>query len=59
MIFLSGYASLNAADIKGRVTYNKKRDERYEAGIQFIDIDKKKTEILKQFAIMFKDEINK
>ena len=46
-------------DIKGRVTYNKKRDERYEAGIQFIDIDKKKTEILKQFAIMFKDEINK
>jgi hypothetical protein len=46
-------------DIKGRVTYNKKSDERYEAGIQFIDIDKSKTEILKQFAIMFKDEINK
>jgi hypothetical protein len=44
-------------DIKGRVTYNKKRDEGiFESGIQFIDNDESKTRILKQFAVIFKGE---
>lgn len=45
-------------DIRGRVTYNKKRDdEKYETGIQFIEMDESKIQILKQFAVMFKDEL--
>lgn len=44
-------------DIRGNVTYNKKRDDgKFEAGIQFIDIDEDKIRILKQFAVIFKDE---
>ena len=43
-------------DIKGKVAYNKKRDDgKFESGIQFIDIDEEKIQILKQFAIIFKD----
>ena len=44
-------------DIKGKVVYKKKRDDgKFESGIQFIDMDEEKTQILKQFAIIFKDE---
>ena len=44
-------------DLKGRVIYNKKReDEKYETGIQFIEIDESKKQILKQFAVMLKDD---
>lgn len=45
-------------DVKGRVTYNKKRDDKkFESGIQFIETDESKIKILKQFAVMFKGEI--
>ncbi len=44
-------------DVKGRVTYNKRRDDgMYETGIQFVENDESKVRILKQFAVMFKDE---
>ncbi len=44
-------------DIKGRVTYNKKRgDGKYESGIKFIGNDESKTRMLKQFSIIFKSE---
>ena len=44
-------------DVRGKVTYNKKRDDgRFESGIQFIEIDETKKRILKQFALIFKDE---
>ncbi len=45
-------------DIKGIVTYNKKRyDNKYETGIQFIEMDESRIKILKQFAVMFKDGV--
>ena len=44
-------------DIKGRVTYNKKRgDGKYESGIKFIGNDESKTRMLKQFSVIFKSE---
>jgi hypothetical protein len=44
-------------DIKGKVTYNKKRDDgKFESGIQFIESDESKTRILKQFSVIFKGE---
>jgi hypothetical protein len=46
-------------DIKGRVAFNKKRDdEKYETGIQFIETDESRIQILKQFTVMFKDEVD-
>ena len=45
-------------DIRGKVTYHKKRDDgKFESGIQFIETDKPKIRMLKQFAVMFKDEV--
>jgi len=44
-------------DIKGKVTYSKKRDDgKFESGIQFIESDESKTRILKQFSVIFKGE---
>ena len=43
-------------DIKGKVAYYRKgRDNTFEYGIQFIEVDESKTMVLKQFAVMFKD----
>ena len=45
-------------DVKGRVIFNKKRDdEMFESGIEFIETDESKRRILKQFAIMYKNDV--
>ena len=45
-------------DFIGKVAYTRKRgDGSYETGIQFLDMDKEKSRILRQFAVIFKDEI--
>ena len=44
-------------DFKGEITFCKQRDEsRYESGIQFIELEKKKIEFLKQFITIFRGE---
>jgi hypothetical protein len=45
-------------DVKGKVAYNKKRDDgKFETGIQFIKTDESRIRMIKQFVVMFKDEI--
>lgn len=44
-------------DIKGKVRFSKKRkDGKFESGIEFIDCDESKKRMLKQFSAIFKDE---
>ena len=46
-------------DIKGKVVYNKERDDgKSESGIQFIEIDESKIRVLKQYVVIFKDELD-
>jgi hypothetical protein len=45
-------------NVNGKVTFSKERkDGKHESGIQFIDTDKDKIRILKQFAEIFKGEV--
>ena len=45
-------------DFIGKVAYaHEKEDGNCEAGIQFLDMDEEKSRILRQFAVIFKDEM--
>jgi hypothetical protein len=45
-------------DIKGKVKHTDEREiGKFESGIQFIEMDNAKTRILRQFAVIFKDEM--
>ncbi len=46
-------------DIKGKITYCKKREDgKFETGIRFIETDEAKVKFLKQFIIIFKGQEN-
>jgi hypothetical protein len=45
-------------DIKGKVKHTDEHEKgKFESGIQFIEVDEAKTRILRQFAVIFKDEM--
>lgn len=44
-------------DFVGRIAYARKKENgMWEAGIQFLDMDEEKSRILRQFALILKDE---
>lgn len=44
--------------IKGRIIFSKKRaDGRFETGIQFMEMDDQRRRSLRQYILIFKDEI--
>ena len=46
-------------DIRGKVVFNKERDDgKFESGIQFLAADEAKVRILRQFAEIFKGELD-
>lgn len=45
-------------DIKGEVVHTDEHEKgKFESGIKFIEMDEAKTRILRQFAVIFKDEM--
>jgi len=45
-------------DIKGKITHTEEPEKgRFESGIRFVEMDKAKARILRQFAEIFKDEM--
>ncbi|MFC1862765.1 PilZ domain-containing protein [Thermodesulfobacteriota bacterium] len=45
-------------DIKGKVSHTEGQEKgKYESGIQFVGMDEAKTKILRQFTVIFKDEM--
>ena len=45
-------------DIKGKVSHSEEQEKgKYESGIRFVDMDEAKAKILRQFAVIFKDEM--
>ena len=47
-------------DIKGNISFQQKRgDGMFESGIQFIEPDEKQQQIIKQYIILFREEMEK
>jgi len=57
-VFLSIAFEDNIAELNGRIAYYIKKNDRYEFGIQFEDIDRAAAAILKQYIRVFKKENN-
>jgi len=46
-------------NIRGKVTFNKKREDgKFETGIKFIETDEETIRFIKQFVILFKEEMS-
>ena len=56
-LLIAGKAAVIKRDIKGSIIYsNPGKDEKYEAGIEFVDTDDATTDILKKYIKVFSEQ---